>query len=65
MVQIVYREYSRLRAVGDFFLSVLAFIGFIVLLPVLIFVLAAYFVILAVLTGAFFSTIISHVFNSL
>jgi hypothetical protein len=65
MVQIAYSEYSRLRALGDFSLNVLAFIGFVVLLPVFIFILVAYFVILAVISGAFFSTIISHVFNSL
>jgi len=65
MVQITYTRYSWLRPVGDFFLSVLAFLGFVALLPVFIFILAAYVVILAVFTGAFFSTIISHVFSSL
>ena len=65
MVQIVYKDYPKLRAIRTFFVGVFAFIGFVVLLHALIIVVAGCFAIFAIFTGMYLSTIIGPAFNSL
>lgn len=64
MVQIVYKQRSRLEAAQAFFAGCFAFVGFVILLPVFLGILAAYFLILTAVVGAFLSIFFTHVFNS-